>query len=147
MYDAVVRVQERAAHAWGALAVALALIFGIPSLVAAGHYKRTPWWVWPGVVIAVVFFLVSVFFFVSPLLRKQSSTTEKSEIMNEAGTKPDPGPGAASGGGREIPGERIAYRVTGRGKARPVRPHIRNQDIAYDIHDDGEVDDVESDIA
>lgn len=143
----VVQIRERAAHAWGGLGVALALIFGIPSLSAAGNYKRTPWWVWPGVAIAVVFFLGAVFFFISPLLRKQSGSTEKSEVMNETGTKPDPEPVGTLGSAAEIPRERIAYRVSGRGKARPVRPHIRNQNVAFDIHDDGEVDDIDSDIS
>jgi hypothetical protein len=43
--------------------------------------------------------------------------------------------------------ERVAYRVSNRGKASPVRAHIRNQDVAFDIRDDGEVEDTDSDIS
>jgi tRNA_anti-like len=71
-----VRIQDRATHAWGALGVALALAFGIPSLIAIGHYKGTPWWAVPGLVVAAIFFLAALFFFVAPWLAKRASRAE-----------------------------------------------------------------------
>ena len=144
------RVRDWAAHAWGALSVALALGFGIPSLVAAGRYKKTPWWVWPGVAVAAIFFIVALCFFVVPLLGKRSRPTgepvgpQAPEV--QARTKPDLEVSDDPVSEVEAARERVAYRVSGRGKARPVRSHIRNQDVAFDIRDDGEVDDTDSDI-
>jgi hypothetical protein len=53
--------------------VALALAFGIPSLVALGHYKHTPWWAVVGLIAAAGFALAALFFFVAPLLAKRAS--------------------------------------------------------------------------
>jgi hypothetical protein len=144
------RVRDWAAHAWGALSGALALILGIPSLVAAGQYKKTPWWVWPGVAVAAIFFVAALYFFVVPLLGKRSRSTGESVGTQapavQAGTKPDPEVGDDPVSEAEAARERVAYRVSGRGKARPIRSKIRNQDVAFDIRDDGEVDDTDSDI-
>lgn len=144
------RIRDWASHAWGALGVALALIFGIPSLAAAGHYERTPWWVWPGVALAAIFFLGAVYFFVAPLFHKRSRSPGKQTASRtpavEVGTEPGPEAVAGPVSGPAITQERIAYRVSDRGRARPVRPRIRNQDVAFDIHDEGEVDDTDSDI-
>jgi hypothetical protein len=93
------------------------------------------------------FFLAAVFFFISPWLRKKSSSREKAEVMNEKRVEPDPELVGTLGSDAETPRERIGYRVSGRGKARPVRSHIRNQDVAFDIRDDGRVDDTDSDIS
>lgn len=149
MKKTTLRIRDWAPHAWGALSVALALAFGIPSLVAAGHYGRTPWWVWPGVAVAVIFFVGALCFFVVPLLGKRSDLTSEMQDAQtpavQAGTKPDPELGEPVSEA-EPARERIGYRVSNQGKARPVRSHIRNQDVAFDIRDDGEVDDTDSDI-
>jgi hypothetical protein len=52
--------------------MAAALAFGVPSLVAAGHHKHTPWWAVAGIVLAAIFFLAGVLFFVSPWLGRLS---------------------------------------------------------------------------
>ena len=143
------RIRDWAVHAWGALSVALALIFAIPSLVAAGQYKRTPWWVWPGVAVAAIFFVVALFFFAVPLVKRSRPASELVGTQApavEEGTKPDPEVAAESVREAGVARERVGYRVSGRGKARPVRAHIRNQDVAFDVRDDGEVDDTDSDI-
>jgi hypothetical protein len=142
-----VQLQDRAANAWGALGAALTLALGIPSLVAAEHYKRTPWWVWLGVAIAGVFFLVAAYIFVPPLLRRLFRSRTGSEGMSHSDDEADPRRSELSHSGIEISRERTAYRVSGRGKARPVRPHIRNQDVAFDVREDGELDDTDSDIS
>jgi hypothetical protein len=72
-----VRIPDRATHAWGALGLAVALGFGVPSFVAIGHYKRTPWWAVAGILLAAVFFLAALFLFVSPLLGKRTRDTER----------------------------------------------------------------------
>lgn len=150
MKKTTLRIRDWASHGWGALSVALALAFGILSLVAAGHYKRTPWWVWPGVAVAAIFFVGALCFFVVPLLSKRSHLTSELQVAQtpavQAGTKPDPELGHDPVSEAEPARERIGYRVSNRGKARPVRSHIRNQDVAFDIRDDGEVDDTDSDI-
>jgi hypothetical protein len=144
------RNRDWATHAWGALSVALALIFGILSLVVAEHYKRTTWWVWLGVAGAAIFFVVALYFFVVPLLGKRSRSTGKPVATQapatQEGIKPDHEMGDAPVSEAEAARERIGYRVSGRGKARPVRAHIRNQDVAFDVRDDGEVDDIDSTI-
>jgi len=52
--------------------MAAALFLGVPSLVAAGHYKHTPWWALPGIALAAIFFLVAVFIIVAPWLFRRS---------------------------------------------------------------------------
>lgn len=67
--------------------------------------------------------------------------------MEDQSTSPETSSSTASSPNAEIRHERIAYRVSGHGKAQPVRSHIRNQDVAFDIHDEGEANDTDSDIA
>jgi hypothetical protein len=68
--------------------VALALVFGIPSLVAAGHYKHTPWWAVPGIVLAVIFFVVALFFVAAPLLGRRSLRAEPTPAAGDTAPAP-----------------------------------------------------------
>jgi hypothetical protein len=53
--------------------MAATLVFGIPSLIATGHYKHTPWWAYAGLAVAAILLLVSLFlFFVAPRLSRRS---------------------------------------------------------------------------
>jgi hypothetical protein len=110
------RIRDWAPHGWGALSVALALAFGVPSLVVAGHYKRTPWWVWPGIALAAIFFVGAFCFFAVPLLRKRSHLTSELDVAQtpaiHAGGKPDPELGHESAREAEPARERIGYRVS-----------------------------------
>jgi hypothetical protein len=56
--------------------MAVALFFGIVSLVAAGHYKHTPWWALLGFVLSLIFVLAALFFFIAPWLSRRSPSAE-----------------------------------------------------------------------
>ena len=104
---------------------------------------------WPGVAVAAIFFILALCFFAVPLLGKRSHSTGEPDAEAPAvqeGAKSDPEMGEGQASETEAARERVAYRVSGHGKARPVRARIRNQDVAFDIRDDGEVGDTDSDI-
>jgi hypothetical protein len=71
---------SRPTHAWGAVTVGIALIFGV---VALGHQvspSHTPWWVIPGLVAAGCFLLLGLFLLFVP---------EKRSAGTPAGAGPD----------------------------------------------------------
>jgi hypothetical protein len=62
--------------------MAVALGFGVPSFVAIGHYKHTPWWAVAGILLAGVFFLAALFLFVSPRIGKPTRGTDRPSLQS-----------------------------------------------------------------
>jgi hypothetical protein len=115
-----------------------AALFTVGATVDITWYVRTdgtktPFWSWIGILGTLCIAVGAVMLAIGFFLR----TDKKPE---------DPALDASASGQAEVRQERIGYRVSGRAKARPHNSHIRNQDVAFDVRDDGEVADTDTHI-